>query len=132
MNSRQRAFCEFYVNCGSAAEAARRAGYSAKTARTQGSALLTKAEIQQKIRTLQDTDSKQRIADAQEIRAFWTATMLDETERTADRLKASELLARSQGAFLPALEDSDGKSDVDVVIYLPKVQSESECSVMED
>ena len=41
MNQRQRAFCEAYLKCGNAAEAARKAGYSARTARSIGQRLLT-------------------------------------------------------------------------------------------
>lgn len=70
MNQRQRAFCEAYLVSGNAAEAAREAGYSARTAQVE------------------------------EIRQFWTATMRDDTAKSADRLKASELLAKTYGAFL--------------------------------
>lgn len=36
---------EYYASCGNAAEAARRAGYSEKTARQQGERLLTNVDI---------------------------------------------------------------------------------------
>ena len=42
---RQQAFVEAYLDCLNAAEAARRAGYSEKTARQQGQRLLTNADI---------------------------------------------------------------------------------------
>lgn len=45
----------------------------------------------------------------------------DPRAKTADRLKASELLARSQGVFLRAFEragDSDGGIIDDVIVYL--------------
>ena len=46
---KQRVFVEEYLQCWNAAEAARRAGYSERTARTQGSKLLTKVDIQEEI-----------------------------------------------------------------------------------
>lgn len=43
---KQRAFVEHYLQCWNASEAARRAGYSPRTAGSQGHALLKKPEIQ--------------------------------------------------------------------------------------
>ena len=45
LTKKQRVFIEEYLQCWNAAEAARRAGYSERTARTQGSKLLTKVDI---------------------------------------------------------------------------------------
>jgi phage terminase small subunit len=49
LNLKQRRFCQEYVIDYNATKAAQRAGYSEKTAYAQGSALLNKPEIQQKI-----------------------------------------------------------------------------------
>lgn len=47
----------------------------------------------------------------EEVRQFWTATMRDENMKPADRLKASELLAKTYGAFLERVEvDADVKT----------------------
>lgn len=46
---RQRAFVEHYCQCWSATEAAKRAGYSEKTAQEQGSRLLSKVMVQKAI-----------------------------------------------------------------------------------
>lgn len=43
---------------------------------------------------------KSRVADMEEINAFWTETMRCEDEPRATRLKASELRARALGAFV--------------------------------
>ena len=45
LTARQRRFVAEYLACGNATEAARRAGYSAKTAHAQGSRLLKNAEV---------------------------------------------------------------------------------------
>jgi len=46
LNARQRLFVEHYTASHNAADAARKAGYSERTARIQGSQLLTKLDIQ--------------------------------------------------------------------------------------
>ena len=46
---KQRVFIEEYLQCWNAAEAARRAGYSERTARIQASRLLSKANMQEEI-----------------------------------------------------------------------------------
>ncbi len=43
---------------------------------------------------------KKRVADMEDINAFWTEVMNDKEETTANRLKASELRARSAGGFI--------------------------------
>ena len=47
---------------------------------------------------------KDRVADMAEINAFWSDTMRDDTADIKDRLKASELRARSIGAFIERRE----------------------------
>lgn len=49
LSPKQQAFVECYLACWNAAEAARRAGYSEKTARSIGAENLTKPDIQQAI-----------------------------------------------------------------------------------
>ena len=51
ITNKQRVFIEGYLQCWNAAEAARRAGYSERTARIQASRLLSKANIQEEIQS---------------------------------------------------------------------------------
>lgn len=141
MTTRQRAFCEYYAACGNAAQAAREAGYSERTARAQAQRLLTNVDILKYVRELQNRAATGRIASAAQIQAFWSDTLNDTTQKTADRLKASELLARSAGLFLhvrPSLDDDMGRLAVgecdgeDVVIYMPELMTEEECEVSEN
>ena len=78
MNVRRLAFCEHYVACGNAAEAARKAGYSERTARQQGERLLTNADILAYIRQFQDPAASARIADMIEIKQTWTVVLRDD------------------------------------------------------
>ncbi len=138
LNERQRRFCEIYAADPNAAEAAKAAGYSERTARAQGARLLTNVDIQQYIRHLQDDLAAGRIATMTQTKAFWSDVMNAPAERTADRLKASELLARSAGEFLHFKPEADsiilaGENDGnDVVIYMPQMLTEEECRVVED
>lgn len=140
MTARQQAFCEHYAACGNAAEAARQAGYCERTARSQGQRLLTDVDIRRYVRRLQDQAAAVRIASIAQIKALWSDILNDTGERTADRLKASELLARSAGLFLhirPGPDDDVGRLAVgeyngeDVAIYMPELQREEDCQAKE-
>lgn len=141
MTARQRAFCEHYAACGNAAQAAREAGYSERTARSQGQRLLTDVDIRRYVRELQNQAAAGRIASMLQVKAYWSDVLADTTERTADRLRAGELLAKAAGAFLhvrPGPDDDVGRLAVgeyngeDVVIYMPELQREEDCQVKED
>lgn len=129
MNERQRRFAEFYAASGNAAEAARLAGYSERTARSQGQRLLTNDDILRYVRELQDQAAAGRIADLEEIKETWTKVLRSDSERTANRLRAGELLARSAGEFIrpgqPRRVGADDTVDTpsgeqaDTVIALP-------------
>ena len=95
MNQRQRAFCEAYLKCGNAAEAARKAGYSARTARSIGQRQLTYAANREYLADRNAEIMAENTATLEEIRSFWTTTMRDQEAKQADRLKASELLSKA-------------------------------------
>ena len=101
LNDQQIAFCEHYVATMNATQAAIDAGYSEKTARQQGSRLLTnvyiKAFIDELLKVLED----ERIAKADEVLKFLTAAMRGEVKDSfdldpslQDRMKAAELLGK--------------------------------------
>lgn len=140
MNDRQRRFAEAFAACGNAAQAAREAGYSERTARSQGQRLLTNVDILKYVRELQDQAAAGRIASVLQVKAFWSDVLNDPAEKTVDRLRAGELLAKAAGAFLhvrPGPDDDVGRLAVgeidgsDVLIYLPQLQQEEDCQVKE-
>lgn len=55
LNEKHAAFCKAYAMYNNASEAARVAGYSTKSAHTQGSRLLKRPEIQERIELIQST-----------------------------------------------------------------------------
>ena len=137
MNEKQRRFAEYYAANPNATEAARAAGYSDRTARSQGQRLLTNADIQEYIKELQEENAAERIATMTDVKIFWSDTMNDKDLKRSDRLKASELLAKSAGAFLHIGKGDDDEGVLaygeidgsDVIITLPPIVSEESCQL---
>lgn len=77
MNQRQRAFCEAYLLSGNATEAAIKAGYSPKSARSIGQRLLTYVDIREYLADRNAEIMAENTATLEEIRSFWTTTMRD-------------------------------------------------------
>lgn len=117
LNARQKAFCEFYVACGNATEAAKKAGYSERTAYSIGQRLLKNVEVQNYVQELMEKVEEKRMASAEEVIKFLTASMRGEIEEEVivvegqgegisearvekkqlsakDRIKAAELLGK--------------------------------------
>lgn len=113
LNVRQKAFCEYYVASGNATESAKKAGYSERTAKSIGQRLLTFVDIQSYIEELNKKIQDNRIADMTEVKEFWTETLRNNKAKMQDRLKASEYIAKTNGAFLEKLEV---KGSIPVVI----------------
>lgn len=84
LNERQLAFCEYYIECGNATEAAIKAGYSEKTARSTGSENLTKPDISEYIENRLAEQRAKRIASADEVMQFFTAVMRGEVKDAFD------------------------------------------------
>lgn len=117
LNARQKAFCEYYVACGNATEAAKKAGYSEKTAYSMGNENLKKPELKKYIDKMLKELEEKRMASAEEVIKFLTASMRGEIEEEVivvegqgdgfsearkekkqlsakDRIKAAELLGK--------------------------------------
>ena len=80
LNARQKAFCEYYVVCGNATEAAIKAGYSKRTARSIGQRLLTYVDIKSYVKELMDKAESKRIASAEEVLQNLTSMMRGEIQ----------------------------------------------------
>lgn len=102
LTAKQRAWIDYYKQGKTATEAARLAGYKPDNAKVIGAQNLTK--LNQYISDRDELLDRDRVADMAEINAFWTDTMRDDTADIKDRLKASELRARSIGAFIERRE----------------------------
>lgn len=112
MTPKQKAFADYYLECGNATEAAKRAGYSKNSAKQIGAENLTKPYISQYIAERQKQIEDERIADISEVLRFFTSVMRGEIKdqfefeaSLADRLYAGkELMKRYE-------KGDDGKKD---------------------
>ena len=102
LTTKMRAFVEAY--CGNATEAALKAGYSPRTAAFIGAENLKKPQIKEAIAEREKISSESRIADRQERQSFWTGVMRDPAEKMQDRLRAAELLGKSECDFVEKVE----------------------------
>lgn len=118
---RQRRFVEAYQ--GDATAAAVAAGYAPASAAVTGCKMLRIPKIRDAVRAREGNRLRDVIAGRDERMAFWSCIMrggrlADGTvPRLGDRLKASELLARAAGDFLPAPEQPE---PVTLTVRLPQ------------
>lgn len=101
LTPKQKAFADYYIECGNAAEAAKRAGYSDKTARQIATENLTKPSICEYIAERMRPTEQKRIATGDEVMEFLTAVMRGEIKDAfdlppslADRKDAAKELAK--------------------------------------
>ena len=118
MTPRQQKFCDEYLISGNATDAAIKAGYSRKTAKSIGQRLLTFVDLKQYIETELEKLHSAKIADAEEVMKYLTSVMRGEhTEQVLklvgegvqtvtdidvsakERLKAAELIGKRYGLF---------------------------------
>lgn len=101
LTKKQKYFCEYYLQTGNAAEAARKAGYSAKTARVIGPENLSKPDVLEYIESRRAEMDKCLIADTDEVLQFYSSVMRGEVKdqfgleaSLSDRLKAGDSLMK--------------------------------------
>lgn len=99
---RQAKWIDEYLKCNNATEATINAGYKLKNPRVMGyqNSLKFKELIEKRRIELNTELKKESIATLDEIYSFWTKTFSDKETKMQDRIKASELLAKSKGAFI--------------------------------
>jgi len=95
-NERHERFCAEYLIDLNATQAAMRAGYSARSAGSQGNRLMKKAEIQQRVTEMAQEARSEAVADATEVMEYLTKVMRGEAEG-GSRVRAAELLAKRYG-----------------------------------
>lgn len=122
LNEKQKAFCEYYAACFNATEAAKKAGYSQKTARSIGQRLLTFVDVQGYLSTLQSRARANRIATIDEVMEYLSDTMRNKEERTNERTKAAQLLMDA----LSGREEIEGDSCITEIVIVPEDASGGE------
>lgn len=122
LTPKQKAFADYYIECGNGAEAARRAGYSTKTADRIANENLRKPEIIDYIAERTKPTEDKRIATGQEVMEFFTAVMrgeildaFDLPPSLADRKDAAKELAKR------TIDVEAKKADVDIIANMKTV-----------
>ena len=101
LTPKQKAFADYYIECGNATEAARKAGYSQKTASSIAEENLRKPEISAYIEERMAEQDANRVASADEVVRFYTSVMRGEVKDSfgldaslADRIRAADSLMK--------------------------------------
>ena len=101
LTPKQKAFADYYIECGNASEAARMAGYSKKTAFRIGAENMQKPAISAYIKQRMAEQDAKRVATADEVLRFYTSVMRGEEKDAfgldvgmADRIKAADSLMK--------------------------------------
>ena len=100
-----------FVDCfdGNIKEAAEKSGLSYRYCR----GLVAKKHILEAIRNRQDTEIRPKtIGTRQERQSFWTEIMRNKAAMMRDRLKASELLGKSEADFTENMNHKDANDDI--------------------
>lgn len=118
LTPKQKAFADYYIETGNATEAARRAGYSKKTAYSIGDENLKKPVISAYIKSRMAEIDAGRIATADEVMKFYTSVMRGEVKdqfgldaQIADRLSAGKELMKRFAAVDDRQKDALDRLD---------------------
>ena len=107
LTAKQQAWIDYYKAGNTAAEAARLAGYKAKSDKAfQNIGSENLGKLGEYVKDRERVLEAPRIADMQEINEFWTRVVRNDALDIKDRLKASELRARAAGGFVDRLDVS--------------------------
>ncbi len=102
LSTKQKRFIAAYN--GNATAAALEAGYSPANADKIGAQLLKNPRIIEAIRAREAERNADAIATREERQKFFTKIMRDEEQPTRDRIRATELLGKSEGDFVDRQE----------------------------
>ena len=127
LNDRQRAFADYYIESLNAEQSAIRAGYSEKYARGNAHKLVANSCIKNYIEERMKEIESDRIAKAEEVLAFLSASLSTESIEgmikpvilkkqlsAKDRIKAAELLGKRYALFTQKV-DLEGNVGVTII-----------------
>lgn len=116
LTPKQKAFADAYIETGNASEAARRAGYSEKTAGAIGGENLEKPAIKAYIKERLADIEAQHVATADEVMRFFSSVMRGEVKdqfgldaSLQDRLSAGKELMKRYSAIQDKAESTEAR-----------------------
>ena len=105
---KQEKWIDEYIKCNDYTTASRNAGYKGSKTNLRAigyqNSLKFKRLLDERRLELSKEIKSNSIAELDDIFEFWTNIINDETEYMKNRIKASELLAKSKGAFIEKRE----------------------------
>ena len=132
LTDRQERFCREYLVDLNATQAAKRAGYSSRTANEQAARLLAKASVKARVAALQ-----QEAAKRNDVTVDGVIAMLLECYRDAKAanqhgpaVRAVELLGKRRGMFRDKIELSDVRAASDADLIKAIAGDDKELAVM--
>ena len=99
LNNRQKLFAEYYAQGNSAAESARKAGYSERFAAQNADKLLKNTNISVYIKELSDKLKDERIMTAKDRQVTLSDIARDNENEPSDRIKAIDTLSKMTGEY---------------------------------
>ncbi len=116
LTQKQQRFIEYYD--GNGTEAARKAGYAGDDAvlAQVASENLRKPKLKEALHSRNKSCMAEVIANRTNRQEFWSGIMWDTDQDIKDRLKASELLGRSEGDFIDRKDKEDDLTLEDLII----------------
>ena len=136
LTQQQKIFCEEYLRSHNATKAAIVAGYSEKTARSQGGRLLTNVDISAYIKSRLDEINAEQIASTDEVMRFFTSVMRGEEKdqfgldaALSDRIKAGqEIMKRFE--ITKATQTDEGNTHI--IVLADRINNPEENRVLDD
>ncbi len=112
LTSRQQRFCECFVACGNATQAAKEAGYSGRTAYAQASRLLRNVKVDTCIRELQAAAAKRTEITADRVLQMLIDSYADAkaAKQHGPAVRAAELLGKHLAMFVDRQQISEVES----------------------
>lgn len=99
LNNRQKLFAEYYAQGNSAAESARKAGYSERFAAQNADKLLKNTNISVYVKELSDKLKDERIMTAKDRQVTLSDIARDNENEPSDRIKAIDTLNKMTGEY---------------------------------
>jgi phage terminase small subunit len=132
LNKKQKMFADSYILTGNATQSYIEVyNCTYANAMSSSSELLRNPKVKKYIasinRTIDRKTKNNKIAEMKEVKEFWTTTLRDETKEMKDRLKASEMIAKTNGAFIEKVVHSGSVAMPNIVIKkTDKTQDETD------
>ena len=104
LNLKQQRFCEYYAGSGNAMQAAIKAGYSEKTAKSITNRHFKNPYIINYLLSLTEKTNNERILTAADRQEMLSRIASDESERTDSRIKAIDTLNKMTGEYIAKVD----------------------------